>query len=348
MTAKKKHVFQKAVQKADAFVFDYAREVAQVWRDFPGTREKLMFIEATAGAKLIHPDRFAGKEIAEQFVQENNLALYVERIFVSEGMRNSFCKPLRDGRKILFLVTEKHVHDMVDHAAPLAQETIFVFDHEVGHAIVPGGTHNDATANGAECAADAYATIRHLQRFDADSPTIDALVANRSFDFVFRESWYGKDHFSSPVVEKILEQRYDIDWNSLTPAETVRMARKFVLEYEMDTAALQMLENDFRPLHAQAKNIEYGSAAPIMELAEKILATDSSDVFKYGGAALQLCLDKGCGDTLLKGRYWNNVRKKLAEKQKELAAQAPLQPVQDVPAHPTGRSKGDKPARSKL
>ncbi len=309
--------FNQTASRQDPAVFDFEREVAQAWRDFPEAKGKILFFDASAGVKLVHPAEAVEKKEAECLIKSlDNVQSRVKRHASWHG-RNSFCQPYADGSRFLFLYMEKHAHDVVDRAAPLAQETTFIFDHELAHAVVPDGL--GAGLNRQECIGDAYAVIRHLQRYGADSPTIDAIVANRSFDMIFRKFGYGRDHFTSPVTEAILAQRYDIDWNSLTPAETAQKAREFVLENEMDAETLYALEKNFFKLHDKAKAIEEGKTAPIRALAKKVLATDSPDVFKYGAAALELTIGQQTAAGLLKGKYWDNVRRELAKKHKKFA-----------------------------
>ena len=326
-----KKIFKKHAQKKHRkAAFDFENEIAQVWRDFPDVREKIIFFDASAGAKMVYPDGFDGKEEAQKLADQYGGPAKMESAFKSFGGKNSFCQPISGGRRLLYLLMEKHSHDLVDRKAPVAQETTFVFDHELGHAIVSGGVGFDK--NKAECTADAYATIRHLQRYGADSPAINAIVANRSFDLVFREGWYGSSHFTSPVTQKILDCRHRIDWDSLTPEQTVKMAQKFVLEHEMSVEARAALSKDFKDLSGKAKDIEAGDITPLRELADKVLSTNSADVLKYGSAALELCIDQQTAGLILKGEYWDKVRQKLAEKQESFAKQRPLSDLPPPPA----------------
>ncbi len=308
--------FQAATKKNDGSVFDFDAEVAQVWRDFPEIKNKVIFLDASHDARLVYPEEGAEKDAIERFLKIYNPKRRLKSAFARWGEKNSFCQPLSGNTRLLYILMEKHPYDKISPRAPLVQETAFVFDHELGHAIIPGA---DVPTNRAECFADAYATIRHLQRFGADSPFIGHVVNNRSFDLVFRDSWYGHAHFTGAVTEKILDRCHDIDWNALTPREAADLARKFVLEHEMASEALNMLERDFKALHKQAEKIARGDTAPLKELAEKVLSTDSSDVFKYGTKALALYVDRQTADLVLQGTYWNEVRKKLAKRRKAFA-----------------------------
>jgi len=319
--------FQQAAQRQNPAVFDYEREVTQAWRDFPEVKDKVLFFEPNAGGRLIYPAPAAEREAIQQQINPKSIQWEIESARKMYG-DNSICQP-RGHRRLIFLYTVKHPHDVTDKTAPVAQETTFIFDHELAHAIIPNASYRDGEKNRAESIADAYAVIRHFQRYGADSPAIDAIVANRAFDFVFREPRYGHSHFTSPVTEKILACRYDIDWDSLTPQQTGDLARKFVFEHEMEAEALSVLHKEFNAFHYKAKDIENGDRIPVLTLAEKVLVTDCSNVFKYGSAALKLCIDQQAADGVLAGAYWDNVRRKLAKKQQTF-----IQP-QPVPAQKT-------------
>jgi hypothetical protein len=157
-------------------------------------------------------------------------------------------------------------------------------------------------------------------------------VANRAFDFVFREPVYGHSHFTSPVTEKILAMRYAVDWDSLTPAETTKMARELVLKHEMDAEALSVLHKDFAELNNKAKDIRKGDTLPIRQLAKKVLSTHSPDVFKYGAAALKLCIDQQAVNGLTARVRRIKLQMRLAKRQRHFM-QAQPQVMKKIFAH---------------
>jgi hypothetical protein len=310
--------FNHAAQRQDPTVFDYAREVEQVWRDFPETKEKVFFLDICKN-ELVYP----GEEKRRKKILEwiNNRSDIQSTIKEFHEVKKSSCYMPYGGNDFGFvlLYTKKHMHSLFTNTEFVAQEVLRVFDHELGHAIVPNGT---GTKNLGECIADAYSVIRHFQRYGADSAVIDDLVQNRAFQFIFREDRW--THFTSPVTEQILARRYDIDWDNLTPQETTKLARRFALEYKMNSVALQMLDHNFGELHGKIEDIKRGNIASLQALAKKALSTDSSYIFKYGAMALKFALDCRLKETYgitLTGEYWDNVRQQLAEKQKIFAAQ---------------------------
>lgn len=317
----------KKIKRQDPAVFDYTAEVAKARATFPDETQKLLFFDINTG-RFPEPlsswqkEDVKGWEVYCQMLE----ARYREKY--PEVYPNSFCHPLDDGFKILFLLTqEKHRQTKLASGTPMEQETTFVFDHELAHAIIPGGMYDEKLYNRAESIGDAYAMIRHFQRYGADSPAVDTVAANRAFDMVFRDSFYGYSHFTSPVVEKIIEKRYEIDWDALTPEETCKMAKKFVLEHEMHEASVRVLTAQFKAQHDLADKAKAGDEKTLAALATRLLSTRSPNVFKYGALALCPVLEKAN----LQGEFWDQFREKFAQKQAMVANRTRL-PVMKVSA----------------
>ncbi len=126
--------FQQTALKQNPAVFDYEREVAQAWRDFPEVKNKILFFDATEGVKLIYPANEAERKEAQRLIQSLDNVHERVKAHTARCGRNAFCAPYDDGTRFLFLYMEKLSHDVVDRAAPVAQETTFAFDHELAHA----------------------------------------------------------------------------------------------------------------------------------------------------------------------------------------------------------------------
>ncbi len=316
--------FEGVAKRQDPAVFDFEREVAQVWHDFPQVKDKVIFFDAGAGGKLVYPGSDNDRKQVERLIERYDVIGDFKDFTRDIGKVSSFCSDVGTDERFIFLLQEKHEKYLVDSKAPVAQETAFAFDHELGHSIVPGGL-SEEDMNKAECLADAYAVIRHFQRYGADSAAIETIIAGRAFDLVFEEHGYGRDHFTSPVTEQILAQRHDCDWDNMTPAQTVKLAQEFVRKYGMNEKQLDVIDEAFSPLHDKAHSVRSGAVLPLKELAQRVFATDSSSIFKYGAAALELCIDQQAVGALLQGEYWDVVRQRLGERHKVVAQ--PTSPV---------------------
>jgi hypothetical protein len=321
--------FNQAAEKQDPAIFDYAREVEQVWRDFPETKNTVFFLDISKD-ELVYPGEQERKEKLIEWI--NNRSDLQSGIKEYNGVKGSCYQPYK-GFGFVLLYTKENRYTFTDRA----QEILRIFDHELGHAIIPNAHYKDGK-NKAECIADAYSVIRHLQRFGADSTFIDRLVQNRAFHFVFRKG--RSTHFTSPVTEQILARRHDIAWDHLTPQETTKLARRFALEYAMHPFLLDSIDASFKEFQGKIDDIQKGDASSLQKLAKEVLSTNGPNFFKYGAMALKFCLDGQIPSLNLTGEYWDNMRRQLAEKQKTFDAQGKLlfglgaedRPVQKVSA----------------
>ena len=166
-----KKAFKHSAQKQDPAVFDYAREVEQVWRDFPETKDKVYFLDLCT-KDLVYPGEPKRRKEAWKKMVRDQIPEFLD-FFAAE--KRTSCLP-KKSYSLVFLWTKE---DTDSRCLEPIHENIFGFDHELGHVIIPGGggmDKSDLIANNrAECIADAYAVIRHLQRYGADSQAIDIL-----------------------------------------------------------------------------------------------------------------------------------------------------------------------------
>ena len=103
------------------------------------------------------------------------------------------------------------------------EQLLYAMDHELGHWGIDNGSYasrgdgsgNDYATMIGESVADAYALIRHYQRFGTGE-TSDKYVdpAKRAYDMILGGSL---GHFTSFVLEEIAQQKDRIDFASLSP-----------------------------------------------------------------------------------------------------------------------------------
>lgn len=67
MAASTATAFQQVAQKQDPAVFDYEREVVEVWHDFPDTKGKVFFVDLCAQRKLVYPDTPEKREVIREW-----------------------------------------------------------------------------------------------------------------------------------------------------------------------------------------------------------------------------------------------------------------------------------------
>ena len=211
--------------KPENYVFNYEREVREFYRQFPQHRESVYFVETGYDALL---GREKGYLEFEELYRMNSFQKCLSeakeegsRVYSFEfsGKRPDFhCVFLNlKDNKSSRLVTYNHKSTSVEQA--------FVLDHELGHALCNKGMKGDHLS---ECVADAYASIRHVQRFGRDPTFLKTLTDSRALHMVFKRSM---THFTSPVVKRIIEDNAVFDFSKLSPAQTMQAATRYATRY---------------------------------------------------------------------------------------------------------------------
>jgi hypothetical protein len=146
--------------------------------------------------------------------------------------------------------TKQHSH---------ATELQFIFDHETAHAIIEDGRSDNRFL--AESIADAYATVRHLQRSGGDTRFIEDMMLARATDTVFREN--GIFNFSCPVIDKILADAKTVPFEKFSHAETVSYVTAMAQQHTLDGSALHSLHENLAGLKGH----------PVLSDLQKVIAT---------------------------------------------------------------------------
>jgi hypothetical protein len=129
-------------------------------------------------------------------------------------------------------ITEKYPASVVDTL------NVFIFDHELGHLLLKNGMTGDEHLN--ECAADAYATLRHIQRYGADTQFLR--YYNRADMVIFGQS---PAHCTDMVVKRVKELAESMDLSALSDAQTVRLAEEIANDYRVDARELHIMSTAY-------------------------------------------------------------------------------------------------------
>lgn len=173
----------------------------------------------------------------------------------------------------------------------------FTMDHEIGHLVVPGAHSEGAEGNihFREACADAFAAIRAFQRYGSTAETREML---QSISMARTERLldpYAGDngHYTSPTLDKILEDSTKIDFSKVSYNEAIKIARKYATDciptqeqYTKASPIFQLETATFNDYYR--KRIENDRKAEILEqLATTTLATSDKFSFSMGVRAFQ-------------------------------------------------------------
>lgn len=313
--AKKAQRASTAANKAPAFVFDAKAEVAAAWKAFPHLEDTVFFLDVMAH-KLIYPgDEQKRLRVSARLSQSDWLQDAVA-YYRDTHKTSAYVRALSGAGGYVMLYTGEMHHKGWDKVMPEDQLRAFIFDHELAHAAIPeaGGDEKlSDNINMAESIADAFAVMRHFQRFGTDSDAVVKLAELRAARFVFGQDEsdnYKTTHFTSPVVDEIIRNKNKADWGALDMRDLARLATRFGQRHALHPTVLSQLSGGFSPFSNTFNAIAAGKTAPLGKLAADLAAAQGPLSVKWGAAALRYFLRGTSADSKLAGD-WAKVEKKL-------------------------------------
>lgn len=294
--------------------FDFRAAARKAVKDHPEIKKNTVFVDAANDDYIAAPRVLAALEDDDDAREELE-----QTVRTAKRLKTSFSDTiaLDSKRSLKSVVFHQDRHPLYD-ATNRAIDDIGTFDHETGHVLSPEteGTLSESTA-------DAYAVIRHTQRFDGVETGIAYTSWKRTLQFILA----GKtSHLTTFTVDKILMDRDSADFVSLTPAQTAKIAKEYARLHTPDEERLKKLARAFRSARDKKPNEE-----TFRRIAGITLRADArSDTFYLGARALLGPLENGNkivynGKTLsLKNGDWERIKSALERKIATLPANHPL------------------------
>ncbi len=186
------------------------------------------------------------------------------------------------GAAIIFF-NDKIDPEVAKIAAEKARErTLHLLDHELGHLGIEDGMYdNPQSPQGllGENIADAYALLRHYQRFGTNKECCDKYVSPfaRASSLIFSGD---ATHFTTFTLQAVSNARNALKLDTVDAATTARMARSYAQFFTPKPETVKKLKAAFKPVKdAWEKDREAG----IEELIKVTLDPASDrDVFRTG------------------------------------------------------------------
>lgn len=294
-----------------ALRFDFDKAVKQARHDHPQLKKGALYINASND----NWDEIESGLVALS-VDEDDIEEIGKGVKEARKLKTSFCQAITlNGKEVSAVIFFPDKHPLYGPERGPADDT-GTFDHETSHALTPGlsGILGENTA-------DAYAALRHLQRFAGEKGDIDYAGWKRAA--VFMRTGV-TSHLTTFTLDRILCDEKAADFMSLTPAETTAIAQDYAKKHTPDDRKLKRLQNDFRSLKKRPLAETFNKLAAIT-----LKADVKSDTFYLGARVLKGALQEG-GAVLdgehisLKGGKWDNIRRKLDAKIDRLPAKHPL------------------------
>lgn len=147
------------------------------------------------------------------------------------------------------------------------------FDHELGHLLTRSGFHYDPAQPLAENAADAYAVLRHIQRFGNDTPIPAHASTRRAQEFIFSGAGF---YLTSMTIDKIADDARGENFDKLTPQQTVERAEAYAREMAPTGKTIDDLLDYFAPVRALARRA--GPNAPqVRKILQELVDAPGAD-----------------------------------------------------------------------
>lgn len=295
--------------------FNFAEAVAEAKRDFPKETEDVTFVDTSAPDaqdKLLEWARAEGLS-QRQFDSMMNM-LESQSAFVSKAKKS--------GHKLMAVPVERDkskwgFENEKDKSAH------FVFNHELGHLVVPECVAGDSTKSTEyrEHAADTFAMMRCLQQGTLDKRDIAAKSNDRGHALLVTGDI---THLTSMSLDAMVINPKNIQFLSLSPKEIIKIAQKHAATFEMDA------ETESRFLKVRRAGLEAQEKGLIADAVEQRLhalsyiclsAKPDSTGFYIAARILNNALETGhvkyAGETVTfdsKNEHWQHIRETIAQK----------------------------------
>lgn len=302
-----------AAKTESKFAFDFRQAARKAVHDHPEIRKNTVFVDAAKKDYIASP-----RVLQKLYDDDDAFDELQETVRVARRLKTSFSDTIyldhnRYLKSVVFHSDRHRLYDPVNKDI----DDITTFDHETGHVLSP-----EAQGTAGENTADAYAALRHFQRFDGQKTDLTYAAWKRSVIFITSGQ---TSHLTTFTLDKIIIDRETANFVSLSPAETAALAKAYAKAHTRDEEKLQSLARRFRG--ARDKTTTEDTFRRIAGIT--LRADPASDEFYIGARALLTPLHrekiKLDGKTLsFKGPEWDAIRQKLDKKTATLPPAHPL------------------------
>jgi hypothetical protein len=185
-----------------------------------------------------------------------------------DGDRNSNVLGFADdhcpfaGTMVKLVALNGRMTEILSKSYTKEMRSILTLDHEIGHLVVKNG---NSRGHLGECAADAFAVLRLVQRFGMETDYFEH--SSRASLIVLGLS---PIHYTDKVSQKIHQLAQTSDIGKLSLKETAVLAGDLALEGCLSAATLNKIADAYRPV-GEASQKRYGSP---FNMIEKLLEED--------------------------------------------------------------------------
>lgn len=194
---------------------------------FPQESKHIVFGDVGSG-RIVHPKKLLPIDHAD--MQDIQKTVKTARKFDESFVREMFIPGMT--RRYLFVDARSGGKSFLGDNSLPAHEFFFRFDHELAHAVIKdAGAWDAKSPHAAEAIADTFAILRHYQRFGIESTAMDKLPLSRAVNAFFLPEVVPLMHFTSPVIEHVIDTKLAHFLEVLSPRETADLAVELAFMY---------------------------------------------------------------------------------------------------------------------
>lgn len=232
---------------------DLRRSFVEACEAFPAELARFVFFAGGIDAPI-----FITPDIADELSQKTStLRLHLQqekKYIVSRNAMGMAYYPRRiagvDRVKMIGLA--RHIRGIYQEGYTQEMRVNYVLDHEIGHHVVKNGMIG---GHAGECRADAFATLRHIQRYGMDTGFVE--MSNRSAVMVLKTS---PIHYTYDVMTAVYRYARRCDITQLSLQQTAALAERIgalfvVKELSNISAAFGKAERAYRKEYKENQDI---------------------------------------------------------------------------------------------
>ncbi|TAL27574.1 MAG: hypothetical protein EPN97_17055 [Alphaproteobacteria bacterium] len=231
---------------------------------------------------------------------------------------------------------------------PKPMNVLAIFDHELGHLLIPDAMKNSTLSETlfSEAAADVYAVIRNIQRFGQHAQGASVISWKRAIGFVEHGV---QSHFTFFALDELEQLQDRIDFKALTPQQSLQLARRVALQHAPHENLVRNLSEAFQPYRDVLKS--HGRETALKVLMQITLAEESGYyAFRLGAQMLEKYLQGsvsvGGKKVLLEGLWWDEKRKELEQRLSRLDQEGILYGFPQMQNSPANTNTAPAPKKS--
>ncbi|HYD17848.1 MAG TPA: hypothetical protein VEF76_05175 [Patescibacteria group bacterium] len=270
-TPKKQH--KPAASGPGPLRFDFNKAAKKALRDHPELRGRQMFIHAGRDDAAPFVEKLLLKGVDDEDIEDLE-----KTIRTAKRLKTSFHQAVtrERGKPVGVLVFHPDRHPVFGVTSGAADDA-GTFDHELGHALTP-----DLQGTPAENMADAFAALRHFERFEDATAHIRYAAWKRAAISMLTGT---TSHLTTFTLDKIVIDAQAANFSTLSPADAKAIAADYARKCTPSPKRLAKLAHDFAPLKKM----------PVTDAMEKLAAITlkaktSSDTFYLGARVLTQAL----------------------------------------------------------